>query len=129
MPQPTIHVEGLDELRRELRRVKDSELDQEMKAIHRELALEIARRAASKVPVGETLRLWKSIRATGTVRDAIGRAGGASVPYAPPIHWGWKARNIKPRPFLVDAAAELEPNITDRYDQEVARMLDKVIGR
>lgn len=118
----------MDELRRELRRVKDSELDDEMKQIHAELAREVVAKAEPNVPV-RSGALKASLRAAGTVRDAIGRVGKASVPYAPPIHWGWKARNIAPQPFLTNAAAEIEQDITDRYDRDVAQMLDRVIGR
>lgn len=108
--------------------MKDSELNDEMKQIHQELARDVLRLAEPNVPV-RSGALKGSLRASGTVRDAIGRAGKASVPYAGPIHYGWKARNIKPQPFLTDAAERLERDITDRYDREVAQMLDKVIGR
>ena len=123
-----IHVDGLDELRRELRKAKDSELDADMKQIHAELAREVVDRASPNVPV-RTGGLRASLRSAGTVRDAIGRVGRASVPYAAPIHWGWKARNIEPRPFLTNAAEQLERDITDRYDRQVAQMLDRVVGR
>ena len=123
-----IQVEGLDELRRDLRRIKDSELDAEMKAIHVELAREINRRALPNVPV-KTGRLKASVRAAGTVRDAVGRVGSTSVPYAPPIHWGWPAHGIKSTPFLTDAAAEIERDIVDRYDRQVSEMLGRVVGR
>lgn len=128
MAGTVIKVDGLDELQRQLRRVKNTELDEEMKEIHQDIAKEIARRAAPKVPIGETMRLWKSVRSAGTVRDAIGRAGGASVPYAPVIHWGWAAHGIAARPFLQDAAREIETDVVDRYDRHVADMLARVIG-
>lgn len=119
----TIRVDGLDELRRELRRVKDRELDDEMKAIHKELAREITDKALPNVPV-RTGRLRASVRAAGTVRDAIGRAGGkSSAPYAAVVHWGYGP------PFLQDAAGQIERDITDRYDRQVAEMLDKAMRR
>lgn len=108
--------------------MKDSELDGEMKKIHQDLALEVLKRAQPNVPV-KSGALRASLRAAGTVRDAIGRVGKASVPYAAPIHWGWKAHNIQPRPFLTDAAEALEQDIVDRYDRQVAQMLDRVVGR
>jgi hypothetical protein len=41
---------------------------------------------------------------TGALR-ASGTSAGMEVrftaPYSAPIHWGWKARNIEPNPFLV----------------------------
>lgn len=128
MARPVVRVEGLDELRRELRRVKDRELDDEMRRVHQDLGAAVVKRATPNVPV-RTGALRASVRAAGTVRDAIGRAGKASVPYAPVIHWGHRVRGIPPRRFLTDAAATLERDIVDRYDRHVADMLDKVIGR
>lgn len=116
-----LHAESLDDLRRQLRQIKDRELDAELKAIHKELADEILKLAEPNVPV-KTGRLKQSLRASGTLRDAIGRVGGASVPYAGVIHW-------KYRPFLTDAAAQVESDVTDRYDAKVAEMFDRVVGR
>lgn len=127
MSQTVVHVDGLDELRRELRKVKDRELDDEMKQIHQDLAKEVLRGATPNVPV-RTGALLQSLRSSGTVRDAIGRVGKASVPYAPAIHWGQPSRGIAPQPFLRIAAQRLERDIVDRYDRDVARMLDRVIG-
>jgi hypothetical protein len=124
----SIQVDGLDELRRELRRVKDRELDDEMKQIHAELARDVLRGAEPNVPV-RSGDLLASLRSSGTVRDAIGRVGKASVPYAPPIHWGHPSRGIAPNRFLTDAAERLERDIADRYDRQVAGMLDRVVGR
>lgn len=119
---PAVRVEGLDELRRSLRRVKNTELNQEMKQIHMDLAREVVDRALPNVPA-RTGRLKASVRAAGTVRDAIGRVGKASVPYAPVVHWKYGP------PFLTDAAQRIERDIVDRYDRQVAEMLDKTIGR
>jgi hypothetical protein len=128
MATAAVKVDGLDELRKELRRVKDTELDDEMKKIHIELAREVLAGAEPNVPV-RTGALLASLRAAGTVRDAIGRVGKASVPYAPPIHWGHPARGIAANRFLTDAAERLEADIVDRYDREVAGMLNRVVGR
>lgn len=122
MARQVIRAEGLDELRRELRRVKDKELDAELKAIHRELATEITQLAEPNVPV-RTGALKQTVRAAGTQRDAIGRAGTRSVPYAAVVHWKYGP------PFLRDAAARLERDIVGRYDDQIAAMLNRVIGR
>lgn len=124
MAKPAITVVGLDELRRDLRRVGDVELNDEMKAIHKALAAEIVERAMPKVPQ-LTGALKGTLRAAGTARDAIGRVGARTAPYATVIHWGWAAHNIKPRPFLQDAAAEIEETVTDRYETAVAKMLNR----
>ena len=128
MARAAVTVDGLDELRRNLRRVKDRELDAELKKIHEELAREVVRGAEPNVPV-QTGALLASLRAAGTTRDAIGRVGKSSVPYAAAIHWGYPAHGIAGRPFLQDAAERLERDIVDRYDREVAGMLDRVVGR
>lgn len=117
----TIVVEGLDDLRRALRRVKDQGLNDELKAIHKALAEDITRLALPKVPV-RTGRLKQSVRAAGTVKDAIGRVGSASVPYAAAVHWKYGP------PFLTDAAARVERDVVDRYDQALADLLDRQIG-
>lgn len=122
-----VHPAGLADLQRELRQVKDKELDNELKAIHKALADEVLARALPNVPEASGA-LKASVRSAGTKRDAIGRAGKASVPYAPIVHWGWPARGVQSRPFLREASLALEADITDRYDQAVATMLDRVIG-
>ncbi len=128
MPAPSIEVEGLKELRKKLRQVKDAGLNDEMKAIHAALAEEITRRALPNVPV-DSGRLKASVRSSGTVRDAVGRAGKKSVRYAPIIHWGWPKRGIPRRQFLRDAAEVLERDIVERYDVAVSQMLDRVITK
>ena len=126
MVQPAITVEGVKELRSQLRRVKDKELDDELKAIHKGIADEIIARALPRVPV-ESGALKRSVRGSGTKASAIGRAGRKSVPYAAPIHWGWRKRNIRSRPFLTDAAAEVERDITQRYETAINALLERVV--
>lgn len=116
------HPLGLAQLQAKLRLVKDKELDNELKSIHKEIAAEVVKRAEPNVPV-RTGKLRGSLRAAGTKKDAIGRVGKASVPYAAAVHWGYGP------PFLYDAAQTIEKDITERYDSAVAGMLDRVIGR
>lgn len=118
----SIRAEGLDELRRDLRRVKNKELDDELKAIHKELAEDVARIAEPNVRV-DTGKLRDTLRTSGTVKDAIGRLGLKSVPYAAAVHWGYGP------PALTDAAAAVEADVVERYDRQVAQMLDRTIGR
>lgn len=126
MAKAGIRVDGLNELRRDLRKAKDSELNAEMRKIHKELADEVVAKALPNVPV-RTGRLRQSVRSAGTVRDAIGRAGNRTAPYAAVIHWGSPRRNIPRRPFLRDAAEQVERDVVDRYEKAVAKMFDRVL--
>lgn len=126
MVQPAITVDGVREIRKQLRQVKDKSLDDELKAIHKGIAEEIIRHALPNVPV-DSGALKRSVRSSGTKASAIGRAGRKSTPYAAPIHWGWRRRNIRSRPFLTDAAKKVERDITNRYELAISQMLDRVV--
>lgn len=58
-------------------------------------------------------------------------AGSVRVPYAAPIHWGWKRRNIRPALYLLDATDRAEKSgvIEDTYIEAVFDILTKAIGR
>lgn len=124
MVAPAIKVEGIKELNRQLRQVKNRGYDDELKAIHKGIAEEVNRVAVRRVPV-QTGALRRSIRASGTKAAAVGRAGKKSVPYAPKIHWG--GRGVRARPFLREAAETVERDIVGRYDRAIAALLDKAI--
>ena len=55
-------------------------------------------------------------------------AGGASLPYAGPIHWGWPARRIEAQPFIADAAQATEPIWIPAYEADVQAAVDLVNG-
>ncbi len=127
-----VKVTGLKELRAALRKI-DRGLAKEMTKAHKDLADEIVARALPNVPV-RTGRLKASVRGGGTARQAIGRAGGAKVPYAAAIHWGVGPRpglrgphNIPRRPFLTDAAARVEPQVVGRYATTVQDLIDRAV--
>lgn len=126
MSTPVVQVEGARELRRTLRKAGD-DLD-DFKSVHREIGGIVVDSARPKTPRGFTGRLEASVRASGTKTAAVVRAGKARVPYAGPIHWGWPARNIRPQPWLTDAASQTEPRWTNAYMKHVERVLDKIKG-
>jgi hypothetical protein len=74
-------------------------------------------------PVGPTGRLARSVRAGAARTKAVVRAGGAAVPYAGPIHYGWPARNIQPQQFLLKALAQARPAVLAELDHEVGRII------
>jgi hypothetical protein len=122
--QPIVRVEGARELRKALKSVEGGLAD--LKATHNKIAQVVVPAGKSGVP-RRTGRLADSIRGTGTKTASIVRAGGARVPYANPIHWGWPARNIKGQPFLSDAGKETEPVWTEIYAHDTQALIDRAI--
>jgi hypothetical protein len=53
---------------------------------------------------------------------------GSDLVYALPIHNGWQAHNIRPQPFLDDAARDSEAQWVGAYDKTVGAALDSVEG-
>ena len=125
MTKPTIEIEGLNRLVRELGKI-DPELQDEIKSLNRELAEDVSDVAARKAPV-RSGRLRKSIRAGASKRSGSVKAGKKAVPYAGPIHFGWPSRRIAPNTFLWDALDSRRDDVERQYVQrveEIARRLD-----
>jgi hypothetical protein len=104
--------------------------DKALKAANNEAA-QIVAQAAKRDAVfkNSTGRLVRSIRPMSTITTAIVRAGGASVPYAGPIHWGWYYdkhyfiyKNIAPNPFLAKALGYNRDKILATYKEQVDKL-------
>lgn len=115
-------MEGLRELRRDLRRLAGDVKD--VKAANQAAGALVATAAAPRAP-RRTGRLAASIRPTATV---AGVAVRVAAPYAGPIHWGWPARGIVGRPFVVDAALATEPAWLALYLAGMQRAVDRMAG-
>lgn len=126
----TYEVVGGERLRKTLKDVEDGLKD--LTQLHQEVAEVAASRARIRVPVGvngpHPGQLRSTIRASGTKRMAVIRAGFASVPYAGVHEWGWPKHNIKEHPYLRAGAHETEPQWHKMYDDRVKELLDKVEG-
>ena len=120
-----VEVEGAAQLRRTLKAAGDDFAD--LKAVHADVSRYVAARAAATAP-RRSGRLAGSLRGSAAKTSATVRAGGARVPYANPIHWGWPARNIAAQPFLVNTAHQTEPSWLDYYRREIDRILGTVHG-
>ena len=119
----TVTVKGAKELRATM---KQAGADMgEMKAAHARVAGIVAGAAR---PPRVSGRLAGSVRGAGQLRKAVVRAGGARVPYAGVIEYGWPARGIASDPFLRDAAHQTEPSWFDVYLSEVQAIVDRVHG-
>lgn len=116
-------------LKRELKRIADRGLKQELARANKEIAESIVAKALPNVPV-RTGRLKRSLRALGNQSGAIGKAGSSSVPYAAAIHWGRKQGGvIVGRPFLREAANTVDKKVVDIYEKRIKRLFAKVSSR
>ena len=121
----TVHVEGLAELSRTMKRAGDDIT--ELKDAHTRAAQIVADRATSLAPK-RTGRLAGNVRTSKQVQRARIMAGSQAVPYAGPIHWGWPARNIDANPFISNAAVDTQEQWLKAYQEDIQAALDKVRG-
>lgn len=120
-----IRVEGASNLRRTMRRAGEDLGD--LKEAHQAAAAIAGGRARADAP-RRSGRLAANVRWSGAATSATIRAGGARVPYAGPIHWGWPRRHIGAHPFITDAAVSTEPQWSSVYEAAVGRILDRIKG-
>lgn len=120
--KPGIEVEGGPQLRRAFRKLGDRAED--LTALHGDIGEMVADTAETLVPVmSGTLR--DSIRSSKRKTGATVLAGRRSVPYAGPIHFGWRARNIEPQPFLYDALDSRRQDVAKRYADGIGDLVER----
>lgn len=118
-------VDGAKELRRAL---KQAGLDiQDLKDIHAQVAEMVKDRAIQRAPV-RSGALKDSLRSSGTVSGAFVRAGNRRVPYAAPIHWGWRDRGIPANPFIYGAAEDTQANWEHAYLLGIEAIIREIEG-
>lgn len=88
--------------------------------VHTAAAQVVAAGARPLAPVGPTRKLRGSIRASGTKARGVVRAGGPSIPWGPPAHWGAppprpQGGYMKPQPFLLDGADNRRDEVDDVF--------------
>lgn len=123
MVRPAVEIEGLNKLLRALEKL-DDEAKQSFKDVGGRVGRLVAEQAREEVPV-RSGALQRTIRAANTGRGAKIRAGSARVPYAGPIHFGWRARNIKPNNFLYRAIDKKVDVALDMYLEEVYKIWNR----
>jgi hypothetical protein len=124
-PAAAIQVDGLRRLRRDLRKAGESTED--LKEANAAVAALVAAASSARAP-----RRSGKLASSGRGNRAVGRAtvvfGGAAVPYAGPIHWGWPAHGIEPQTFIPDAAQATEPVWLELYLAGVDKALEPLQG-
>lgn len=121
-----VDVNGLGRLRRDLRRVGDDLGD--LKDANKRAGTIVAAEAGRRAPRGKTGRLSGSGRASRAVGRVSVLFGGASVPYAGPVHWGWPAHGIEANPFVPDAAQATEPAWLPAYQTDLEHLAARLDG-
>lgn len=116
--ESAVRIDGLDQLRRQLRQVEAS-LPKELAAMFQRVAEEVAVKVRGKVN-SRTGRAVRSVKAARSQKGAIVRAGGRSVPYWGPLDFGGypKARAFIPEGRLLYPTADEEgPRATEAVEQ------------
>ena len=126
-----LKIEGGRQLRKTMRQAGSDLSD--LKNANAQAAGIVSGRAKSWAP-SRTGRLKNTVRSSGTKTAGIVRAGNnrksaSGVPYAAPIHWGWKKKNIKANPFLSYSAQATEPTWIRLYENLVNQALQKIRGK
>ena len=120
--KPGIEVEGGPQLRRAFKKLGDRASD--LTQLHGDIGEIVEETAAELVPVASG-ELRDSIRHSKRKTGATVLAGRRSVPYAGPIHFGWRARNIEPQPFLYDALDKRRGEIAKRYADGIGDLVER----
>ena len=140
--EPLVRAGGVAALATSLRKIGDTELSAEMKAVTKAAAEKVVPYAKKRAPV-RTGKLRGSIKATGTRRYARIKAGTEKkVPYARAIHSGRYIESTGSRtkgaPFIRKAIPEAWPEIIEVFvkgmnriakDFEKKHGASRVVGR
>lgn len=115
-----VKVEGLNSTLRKMSKAGADATD--MRALIHEIGMLVVNDAA---PPRVSGALAGSIRAGRGKTKAVVRAGGAKVPYAGVVHYGWPARNIKPQPFILEALQRQRSNALGKLEEGIQEILRK----
>lgn len=113
-----IRISGLEEVERDLARIGVKLADLDFTSI----ANEGMRLAASFAPK-RSGKLAASIKASKAKSRATIRAGGARVPYAAAINYGWRKRNIEPAEFMQRADQVLRQRVPAELEAQMRRII------
>ncbi|WP_367140439.1 MULTISPECIES: HK97 gp10 family phage protein [Streptomyces] len=130
----TVRVKGMREFQRNVRRLKDRELNNAVRAANKLAAEVVKPEAESTAPKGKRDaksskryrpgKLAKSVTVTASVKGAAVKAGSAArVPYAAPVHFGYPKRGIKANRFLYRAMARKSDAVSETYEREISAVV------
>lgn len=122
----TTKIVGLSKLQRELKAAGIDASD--LKKAGQNAAKIVMREAKRTAPV-RSGDLRRSLRISASKNKAGVLAGNlGDLVYAPVIHWGWRARRIRPNPWVSRAAVTTEDFWYPQYFKAIEKALDQVKG-
>lgn len=125
MAQYSIHVTGLREVVRSLNQFKQATED--LKDANNAIGSKVSRDAVATAPK-LTGALAGSIRPNRAKNNIQIKAGGAKVPYAGVIEYGYPTRGIEAQPFLRRAAWDNMGYVKEEYARNIQGLVQKYIG-
>jgi phage gpG-like protein len=117
-----LKVDGLKELVRDLEAAGVQVVD--LRLAFGGIAKEATSLAAGFAP-RRSGKLARSLRGSSAKNYATVTAGGSRVPYAAPINYGWKKRNVVASGFMQKADAAIQPLVMRRLVTAVDKLLSE----
>jgi phage gpG-like protein len=118
-----VRISGLKSTVRSLQKLGVEVTD--LKAAFRKVA-DVVTGTARGLVHNQTGTLAANIRPGNSKNRATVRAGGARVPYAGVINYGWPGHNIQAQHFLERAAQQDEPRSVRLIDEELRAIIRKL---
>jgi hypothetical protein len=127
-------VDGLDELRRELRKLDNAGLTEELKDANKAVADLVVQRAKAKASTRMERRAAESLRSSRQAARAQVVGGSAKVPFFGGAEFGslrfnqfrpWTGSNSQSGYFLYPAIRESTDDIVDMYGIEIEKISAK----
>ncbi|WP_424213194.1 HK97-gp10 family putative phage morphogenesis protein [Streptomyces sp. BI20] len=130
----SVQVDGLNELKQALRKLKDKDLNKSVRDANKSAAEIVRPDAQAGVPQHTRTpkdskkyrpgKLAKSVKVVASANFAAIKAGTkARAPYAGAIHFGSPRRGIRPNRFLYRAMARNSEAVSDTYEREITAVL------
>lgn len=118
----TLKVEGLSRLIRDMTKLGVDIND--MKDVMADIATDGANLVRQRAP-HHTGALSKSVRGNRAKGRAVVKAGGARVPYAAAINYGWPAHGIRPARYMQLADPEFQTRAIDKLTDGLNRLIEE----
>jgi len=118
----TQYVDGLREAVRDLQKI-GAEVD-DLKEVFTSIGAMVATDAVALAPK-RSGALASSLKPTKTKNKAAVRGGGARVPYAGAINYGWPSRNMEAQLFLQKAIDQNADKATEMMDEGISKIITK----